>query len=217
MTSSEKTGEGQTTLDEPAIRHQQPGVDRAGESELSSDARAAEAARELDALFAAGGPPDFDDIAGPMHWPTATLDTNQAWGDLRRWVEQLVERFSHLDHHVIPLCWWRHNGHVEALIALRDHERMCYSDNSPPSAAVEWHRAFRDVEARLREWTSNLACGSTHDPRARTARGTDEGAWAEFIDADSRRRAITQPPHATPDLSGADLESTGDDEQDSAP
>jgi hypothetical protein len=153
----------------------------------------AEAAAAVEAIFRSDGPPDFDDITGPLHWPKLPAgDAVEAWQELRRWVEQLLERFSHLDHHVIPLCWWRHNGHVEALAALRDHERMCYSDSSPPTAAVEWHRAFRDVESRLREWTSTISCGAAHDPRTRPDRVTDSEEWQAFVGAETKRRAAPQ-------------------------
>jgi hypothetical protein len=156
--------------------------------------RAAEAAGELEAVASGDKPQDFDDILGPLYWPgVPAADSATAWSDLRRWVDELLERFPHLDHHVIPMCWWRHNGHVEALAALRDHQRVCYDDSSPPTAAMEWHRAFRDIEARLREWTSTLACGATHDPRGRSARATDESEWDQFVAADSERRAQNQP------------------------
>jgi hypothetical protein len=149
----------------------------------------------IEALFGADGPPDFDDTDGPLFWPKLPApEAAQAWAELRGWVEQLIERFSHLDHHAIPNCWWRHNGHVEALVALRDHERMCYSDSSPSTAGVEWHRAFRDIEARMREWTSTLACGSSHDPRPRPSRVIDDGEWEEFIAADKQDRERAQPP-----------------------
>ena len=84
-----------------------------------------------------------------MYWPDLPPgEAHDEWEALRAWVEQLVVRFAHLDHHVIPRCWFRHNGHVEALVALRDQERVNYSDTAPGSAAVDWHRAFRDIEAR---------------------------------------------------------------------
>jgi hypothetical protein len=176
----------------------------------------AEAAAAVEAIFGADGPPDFDDITGPLHWPKVpAADAGEAWEELRHWVEHLLERFSHLDHHAIPSCWWRHNGHVEALAALRDHERMCYSETSPPTAAVEWHRAFRDVESRLREWTSTLSCGATHDPRPRPTRPTDANEWCAFLAADSQRRAETQPqPDADHDSEAERAEtSTSDGER----
>jgi hypothetical protein len=167
------------------------GVHRGG-AEPGSRARAS-ADAAIEALFGTDGPPDFDDLAGPLYWwQIPASETAQAWEELRAWVEQLLKRFPHLDHHAVPVCWWRHNGHVEALAALRDHERTCYSDTSPPTAGVEWHRAFRDIEIRLREWTSTLACGSVHDPRSRPAPPTDTAAWDDFVADDTRRRAESQ-------------------------
>ena len=166
--------------------------DSDSEEEITFKDRAAEAAGELEAVARGDRPQDFDDILGPLYWPrVAAADAATAWTELRRWVDELLERFPHLDHHVIPICWWRHNGHVEALAALRDHQRMCYDDSSPPTAAMEWHRAFRDIEARLREWTSTLACGATHDPRGRSARAIDKSEWDQFVAADSEQRAQT--------------------------
>jgi hypothetical protein len=150
--------------------------------------------------FTRDGPADFDDTVGPLHWPKLPADqAEQEWTLLRGWVEQLLERFEHLDHHVVPLCWWRHNGHVEALSALRDLERMCYSEGSPPAGGIEWHRAFRDIESRLREWTANLACGSVHDSRARADRIIDQTTWTEFVTADREHRRSVQ---GHPDLEG---------------
>ena len=61
--------------------------------------------------------------------------------DLRLCVAQLVQRFQ-ISARVIPACWERLNGMVEALQALRDLERDCFSDKAPPSAAVDWFRGF---------------------------------------------------------------------------
>ena len=165
----------------------------------------AEAVALLAAMFAGSGGANLDQIAGPLHWPAVTSDdAPRQWSELRDWVAELMRRFEHLDHHVIPMCWWRHNGHVEALAALRDQERMSYSDTSPPSAAVEWHRAFRDIEARLREWTATLPCGSCHDPRPRPTPTVDEDEWAAYTaddtarrSADDRRRTRTVTDHST--------------------
>jgi hypothetical protein len=137
---------------------------------------------------------DFDEIAGPSHWPELSPDdAAREWPVLRSWVERLMTRFSHLDHHVIPRCWFLHNGHVEVLAALRDQERVNYGEAAPGTAGVDWHRAFRDVEARLREWTAQLACGATHQPRTRQGAPTPSGEWDAFIEEDVElrsRRAI---------------------------
>ena len=133
---------------------------------------------------------DLDEIAGPFHWPELSADdAAREWPLLRSWVERLMTRFSHLDHHVIPRCWFLHNGHVEALAALRDQERVNYGDTAPGTAGVDWHRAFRDVEARLREWTAQLACGATHAPRIRQVHPTPSGEWTAFVEKDVERRS----------------------------
>lgn len=144
------------------------------------------------ALFGADGPPDFDDLTGPIHWGELTPgEAGVAWPELRSWVERLVVRFPHLDHHVIPACWWRHNGHVEALAALRDHERVSYAETAPATGAVDWHRAFRDVEAMLREWTGQHGCGATHNDRDRQLRPPTPAEWDQFVrgDLEGRQRA----------------------------
>ena len=82
----------------------------------------------LAALYETGGPLDLDELAPPVFWPgLSAAAARREWASLRAWVEALVERFSHLDHHVIPRCWYRHPGHVEALSALRDAERVHYA------------------------------------------------------------------------------------------
>jgi hypothetical protein len=156
--------------------------------EITSDAQI-ERVSALAALFGADGPPDLDDLTGPFRWANLSAkEARAAWPDLRRWVERLVARFPHLDHHAIPTCWWRHNGHVEALTALRDHERVSYAATSQATAAVEWHRALRDVEAMLREWTGQLGCGASHSDRERQLRRPDDDVWDQFVHADLSRR-----------------------------
>ena len=159
-------------------------ADYEGDEALESQRVAA-----LAELYEADGPIDFDEIDGPMYWPDLLPGgANEEWEALKAWVEQLVVRFAHLDHHVIPRCWFRHNGHVEALVALRDQERVNYSDTAPGSAAMDWHRAFRDIEARLREWTGQLACGATHEVRAHQVRSVDSEVWRQFVNDDVTRR-----------------------------
>ena len=83
-------------------------------------------------LYAEDGPPDLEVFGGPLHWPSIpAVDLATEFRELSDWVEGRVARFPHLDHTVIPNCWWRHNGHVEALQALRDHEQVSYADSAP--------------------------------------------------------------------------------------
>jgi hypothetical protein len=148
-----------------------------------------ERVRALDALRAAGLP-ELDEIPPATHWPSVpAVDAASEWAALRDWVEALQDRFAHLDHHVIPACWWRHNEHVEALAALRDHERVSFSEAAPATAPIEWFRALRDVTALLRAWTGELACAATHqDPPTRLRLATSEG-WDAHVAADVERRS----------------------------
>ena len=122
----------------------------------------------LKALYGIGTP-DLDEIPAVTHWTSIpAVDAGEEWAQLRGWVERLQTRFAPLDHHVIPACWWRHNEHVEALAALRDHERVSFSAAAPATAPFDWFRALRDISVLLRAWTGELACGATHhDPPAR--------------------------------------------------
>jgi len=142
-------------------------------------------------LFAADGPPDLDEglFAGPLYWPEIpATDIEQEFRELRAWVQELIERFEHLDHKAIPPCWWRHNGHVEALQALRDHERMSYAESSPAQAATSWHREFQFIESRLREWTTYYGCDQDHKEGTRRPRLVDEQAWNDHMRNERQRR-----------------------------
>ena len=140
-------------------------------------------------LYAADGPADMEVFRGPLHWPSEpAADVADDMADLRGWVEELVERFAHLDHTVIPVCWWRHNSHVEALQALKDHERVSYADSANATAAVEWHRAFLMIESRLREWTAWSGCASGHKDPIRQRRDIDEAEWEKQVAEVSARR-----------------------------
>jgi hypothetical protein len=94
-------------------------------------------------------PDAFDQLDGPVHLPSMTApERERVMGQLREWVPRLVRRFA-IEPRVIPPCWEQHNGMVEALFALKDHERVSYAETAPPSAPAEWFRAFSEIEARL--------------------------------------------------------------------
>lgn len=155
----------------------------------------AQGSAALNRLFAADGPADLDEgiFQGPLHWPEVpATDIDVELRDLYTWVQGLLERFEHLDHKVIPPCWWLHNGHVEALAALRDAERSAYTDASPGTAATSWHRDFQLIEARLREWTAAYGC-TAKEHRARVtikASGAGPGTpeWETHIAAERQLR-----------------------------
>jgi hypothetical protein len=99
-----------------------------------------------------------EDIHAATRWPS--LDREKAapeWEELRGWVGRLRRSFEFLDHHVIPYCWWRHNGHVEALAALRDHERVSFAPLAPARAPLDWLRALRDTAAPVAQLDRGLA------------------------------------------------------------
>ncbi len=133
---------------------------------------------------------DFGDVPAPTHWPLLpSADTAAEWNQLRGWVEGLKDRFGHLDHNVIPRCWWRYNDHVEALSALRDHERSSFTSTAPATAPADWFRALRDITALLKAWTAELGCGATHTDPPTPLRGDDRAEWERFVTANVARRA----------------------------
>ena len=140
-------------------------------------------------LSADGG--DFDEFEGPIYWPTREAEQAEFdWPALAAWVNRLRARFPHVTAR-IPDCWYRHNDLVEALLALRDHERVSYSSTAPASAAVEWHRAFRDMEARWETWIKRFTCtvpGKGHHDLDLGAPEPDAELTA-FVKTDLARRA----------------------------
>jgi hypothetical protein len=128
---------------------------------------------------------DLDEIPGATHWPRVlAVDAAARWEELQAWVEELQQRFSNLDHHVIPRCWWRHNEHVEVLCALRDHERSSFAATAPATAPVDWFRALRDIIALLRAWTGELSCGATHQSQVTHFSPPPAAEWDPFVQAD---------------------------------
>lgn len=145
-----------------------------------------------DSTFDSGGfdAGDLGDVAAPTHWPSVpSADAAAEWDELRAWVEALKGRFAHLDHHVIPRCWWAHNDHVEALSALRDHERSSFAPTAPATAPADWFRALRDIAALLKAWTADLGCGPTHTDPPTPLRAVDDSEWDRFVTGDVARRA----------------------------
>lgn len=138
-------------------------------------------------LFGALG--GLDDLAleGPLFWPDISADDAPLeWAELRAWVHRLVSRYD-LDSHVVPGCWYRHNHLVEALVALRDHERGSFAATAPATAAVEWQRAWRDIESRLRSWTSELRCDTSHHPGHDSQRVMSDEDWNVWLGVVRRR------------------------------
>jgi hypothetical protein len=136
--------------------------------------------------------------AGPLHVPSLTARERDAvMPDLRVWVDRLVDRFA-LDTRVIPPCWEQHNGMVEALSALRDHERGSYDADADPRSAVDWLRALREVRALLTELAALTQC-SVHQHRDPTLRPPSHPAGERQDTTRSRRpqssRAVPAGEH----------------------
>ena len=106
----------------------------------------------------------FGQMAGPVHLPSLSpQERARTLVELLGWVRALVQRFG-IEPRVLPPCWEQHNGIVEALLALRDHERACYAESASPTAAVDWFRALREIEVRLAELAAQTQC-TVHEHR----------------------------------------------------
>jgi hypothetical protein len=151
-------------------------------------------AERIDALarmLSPEGPPDPSELAPPTYWPSLSREEAvEEWDYLRAWVEGLLTRFGHLSPEVIPPCWYRHPGHVEALAALADFQRACIGRSALPVDAVRWHRAFRDIEDRLRAWTAAAGCTSADGHKSPVPPPPiDEDDWAAFVAEDTAARS----------------------------
>ncbi|MHB1740503.1 MAG: hypothetical protein ACYCXA_13715 [Actinomycetes bacterium] len=141
---------------------------------------------------------ELADVPAPTHWPAIPAgDAATEWEALAAWVETLCARFAHLDHHVIPRCWWHHNEHVEALAALRDHERSSFAATAPATAALDWLRAVRDVATLLKAWTTEAGCGTAHQDPPVPLRSVDRVEWERHVQGDVRRRLEREIDQAT--------------------
>jgi len=125
---------------------------------------------------------DEEKIDPPIHWPSlAAIPAEREWSGLREWVDELRERYKGIDSYVVPACWYEHQSLVLALQALKDHERVAYATSSPASSGTDWHRAFRDITAMLRQFTADLRCG--HGPEHAERKSFDD-----FVKEDIARR-----------------------------
>ena len=154
----------------------------------SVDVRARVPALRAVASATASSPKEGNEARPPIHWPSlGPVDAQREWPQLRAWVDAMRERYRGLDSYVVPACWFEHESIVVALQALRDHERVAYDTTSPGSSGTDWHRAYRDVTAMLRQFTADLRCG--HGPEY-----AEEELFNEFVGNDisrRRRRAAT--------------------------
>jgi hypothetical protein len=86
-----------------------------------------------------------------------TVEGCYGYADLRAWVDKLVARFGYLYADVVSACWYRHPGHVEALTPGRPPTSLLRTRGVTDRRGA-LHRAFRNIEARLRAWTAVAGC-----------------------------------------------------------
>jgi len=90
---------------------------------------------------------------------------------------------------MVPPCWYRHNTLVEALSALRDHERMSFAPSASPTAAVDWFRALREIEHQLAEAGARTQCSvNEHRPDPPRSWRADQDQWQTFVETDVHDR-----------------------------
>jgi hypothetical protein len=137
---------------------------------------------------------NVDETPSPIWWPGLKPDeAKQEWNDLRQWVAQLRARFPNALR--LPECWWQHNDIVEVLAALRDFERACFTPTSPPTAAVEWQRALREMEIRIELWIKRFSCGVPgRDHDVLESDDAPPPGWDEFLEQDEQRRRESPTP-----------------------
>jgi hypothetical protein len=136
-------------------------------------------------------------VRAPTDWRhVPSVEAANEWAKLRDWVGWCKHRYA-LDHRVIPPCWYLHGGLVDLITALRDHHEHAFGELQPATASSEWHRAFRDLEPRLRDWASRTGCTrDQHRPDVTVEWPDDTGRWNAHVADDEQQRLAaeqTQP------------------------
>lgn len=118
----------------------------------------------------------LEDWKGAAEQPEDELSTDRL-GELRSWVEWFAATYV-LDPRAVPACWFLHESIAELLDALRAYHGYCHDRLASPTGPVDWHRVFRDLEPRLREWVSRTGCTpGAHRPDPVRHVDVDELAW----------------------------------------
>jgi hypothetical protein len=133
-------------------------------------------------------------IQSPTDWrKIPPAEARPHWQQLREWVEWFKDRYG-LDHRVVPPCWYLHGALVDVLTALRDHHQYAFNDLQPATAASDWHRTFRDLEPRIRDWASRTGCNRDEHRSDLAMPGPDDTAtWQKhLLDDEHHRRAREQ-------------------------
>src|SRR3954470_18511762 len=138
-----------------------------------------------------------DDLLGTAGSPTnwrhmRSSEAANEWAELRIWVEWFKDRYA-LNHRVVPPCWYLHGALVDLLTALRDHHEYAFGELQPAIAASEWHRAFRELEPRLRDWASRTGCTrDQHRPDVTVEWPDDSALWKAHVADDEQQRLLAE-------------------------
>lgn len=140
---------------------------------------------EIDALAAAllaGETEELVTARRPVHWPSLTaVELAAEWPHLLAWVQLLKVRYPNSLR--LPDCWWRHADLVEPLAALRDYEHGCFAVSSDPRTAVDWQRAFRDIDAQLELSVRRLPCASGVRGHVAPPSPHIPAGWLDYVDS----------------------------------
>lgn len=126
---------------------------------------------------------------GLVDWRSlSAADAYAAWAALRDWILWLRREFA-FDHRVVPPCWYRHPALVSVISALHDHWRAAYDPLNSLLGPSDWHRAFVQLEPRLREWASRTGCtASMHRADVVADYPDDSAEWEAHVAADVAAR-----------------------------
>ncbi|MGX5771760.1 hypothetical protein ACWKWN_13500 [Microbacterium trichothecenolyticum] len=117
----------------------------------------------------------------PVDWRNLSgEDAQNAWEELRKWVEWFTVRYN-VPVSIVPACWWRHGALVEELSALHILHKAAFDPADTGFGPIGWHERLAAAQPRLRQ--AGAGCSSSHNehrPRSWVAQ-TDEAAWAAWI------------------------------------
>ena len=114
-------------------------------------------------------------------WRYLDADTARTeWERITEWVDWFAHHYR-ISTTEVPICWHLHWPLVEELSGLRSawYAAFIIPTRAPVDADV-WHRNLHMARARLRGWTSDTGCASTHNRSTKRPE----------IDTDSRSAAI---------------------------
>lgn len=101
--------------------------------------------------------PDNDVIGGPIDWWTLSPQARAViLAGLGDWVRDLVRTFQ-IPWTEIPWWWYRHEGFVHELLALKQaREAMAYAPTEPEDAPLTWLHQLTIARGRLRALRDTL-------------------------------------------------------------